>query len=151
MKKCTVKGCLEDPVNSGKCRTHYNEYMKEYMLARYYRRQAEWREKLGGKCDVCGTTENLEFDHLVASDKALEIAKILTSGSNDKLAREMAKCHLLCKDHHLEKSIASGDINNVEHGGGLTGKKNCRCKLCAPLKNAYARELRRNKKQSIPV
>lgn len=29
----------------------------------------------------------------------------------------------------------------VGHGEGLTGKHNCRCDLCRPLKNARAREL----------
>ena len=155
MKKCTTEKCQEDAIGSGngrKCRPHYNEYMKEYMLARYHRRRAEWIEKLGGRCDVCGTTENLEFDHLIASDKKFDVAKILNSASEVKLESEMIKCHLLCRKHHLEKSIASGDTNSVEHGGGLTGKKNCRCELCAPLKNAYNKEFKRKKRsKSIPI
>ena len=30
------------------------------------------REHLGGKCVMCGTTENLQFDHIDASTKSFE-------------------------------------------------------------------------------
>jgi hypothetical protein len=146
MKICTVDRCEELQVNKSKCRGHYNEYMRVYMLARYYRRRSEWIERLGGVCETCSTTDNLEFDHSVAVDKRKDVAKILSSGSTEMIEREMAKCHLLCTVHHLEKSLKAGDIKTVEHGGGLTGKKNCRCELCAPLKNAYNKEFKKIKR-----
>jgi hypothetical protein len=146
MKICTVDRCEELQASKSRCRGHYNEYMRVYMLARYHRRRSEWIERLGGKCEICGTTASLEFYHSVASEKEWGIGKILGSGSERKISEEMTKCHLLCKDHHLEKSLKSGDIKTVEHGGGLTGKKNCRCELCAPLKNAYNKEFKKIKR-----
>jgi len=144
MKICIVDGCPLESLpqsNKSRCRTHYNEYMKKYTLARYHRRRAEWIEKLGGICEVCGTTERLEFDHKVASEKEFDVSKMISGASETKLAAEMNKCHLLCHDHHVEKSISEGDIKTVNHGGGLTGKYHCQCDLCGPLKNAYNAKL----------
>ena len=33
----------------------------------------------------------------------------------------------------------------VDHGGGKTGKRNCLCDLCRPLKNKYASDARKAK------
>jgi len=119
------------------------EYMRDYMLRRYYRRKSAALEYLGGKCLVCGTTEELEFDHIDPSTKKYTLARILTSGSNELLQEELEKCQLLCSKHHLEKSLREGDLGSVEHGGGLTGKKNCYCALCKPLKLEYNRKRRK--------
>src|SRR5699024_4865730 len=115
MKNCKL--CGEFPVvNSGRCRSCYNQYMAEYMKARYYRRRDEWIDRLGGECSICYTSEELEFDHVDASSKTFDIAKILSGGSAAKVEVEMAKCQLLCKPHHLEKSLREGDIASVGHG-----------------------------------
>lgn len=111
-----------------------NEYMRVYVLDRYYKRRTEWIEKLGGKCVVCGATENLEFDHVDEASKEYEIGSILATHSEAKVSYEMGKCQLLCERHHMEKTAK---FNSVDHGGGLTGKRNCYCDLCAPLKRKY--------------
>jgi hypothetical protein len=52
---------------------------------------------------------------------------------------------LRCKRHHRIKTT---NELSVEHGGGVTGKRNCYCDLCKPLKAEYNRtwrERRRNK------
>lgn len=107
MKMCSVCG-TEPAVNSGKCRTHYNEYMAEYMARRYHVRRADAMERLGGVCVDCGTTEELEFDHAVAADKGFSISK-LWSVSEKKYNAEVEKCVLRCRKHHLEKTIRCGD------------------------------------------
>lgn len=133
--------CKSAPVvNSSKCRPCYNAYMTEYQKTRYKRRRDEAISSLGGCCVRCSSTENLELDHIVASTKEYDIGKILGGGSEAKVQAELAKCQVLCHDCHVQKSHEEGDTNYVEHGGGLTGKRNCRCELCAPLKNAYMRE-----------
>ena len=147
MPKCNMQGCPEEQVNSSKCHTHYNEYMRVYMKARYARRREEWVQRLGGRCEVCGTTEKLEFDHVNSSEKSYDIAKILKSGNEAMVSAEMAKCHLLCKEHHLEKSRVHGDMRQVEHGGGVSGKRGCSCDLCKPAKSAYMKEWKRKKMQ----
>jgi hypothetical protein len=119
------------------------------MLARYHRRRSEWIAKLGGVCVVCGTTGSLEFDHIVASGKLWNAGKIFGSASDALLVSEISKCQLLCNKHYIEKSLAAGDIKNVNHGGGLTGKRNCRCELCGPLKNSYNNELKKKKRREL--
>lgn len=83
---------------------NYNQDMNRYMKERYTRRRTEWLDKLGGRCVVCGTTELLEFDHIDVLAKEYAIAKILSGGSEAKVASEMAKCQLLCNEHHKEKT-----------------------------------------------
>ncbi len=89
---------------------------------------------LGGSCTVCLSTSNLEIDHIKPEFKKYEISAIWSS--RDRLYEELKKCQLLCKDCHLEKTIRERSLG---HGKGLTGKRNCRCSLCAPLKNEYAK------------
>lgn len=94
----------------------YNPEMNRYMKDRYTRRRNEWLVKLGGACVECGTVEQLEFDHIDPRTKEYSIAKILSGGSEAKVAAEMAKCQLLCHEHHLNKSRA-------DRLAGLTHKK----------------------------
>ena len=117
--------------------------MAAYMLARYHRRRNQLIEMLGGECVECGTTENLELDHVNRDTKRHDIGRLLAGASEAVYLAEASLCQLLCHDHHKQKTRIE---SSVEHGGGLTGKKNCRCELCRPLKNAYSRELKKRKR-----
>lgn len=124
------------------------EERKAYFLERYYRIRRECIQILGGICVDCGAADSLEFDHADASTKACDVSKLMNGQRRERLLAELAKCVLRCHDCHVAKSTAQGDNNAVEHGSGLTGKKNCRCELCGPLKNAYMREWKANRKKS---
>jgi len=126
-----------------KNREQYNEYMRKYMLERYYRRRAAAIEQLGGKCIDCGNTESLEFDHAIARDKVLDLGKAFSGWSDARIQAELKKCVLRCAPCHREKSYLHGDISSVPHGGGKSGRRHCYCELCAPLKRAYARDRKR--------
>lgn len=143
MQMCSVCG-IEPVVNSGKCRTHYNEYMARYMLKRYHARRAKAVDQLGGACVDCGSTESLELDHAVAADKSFDIGR-LWSVSQVKFDAELAKCVLRCSACHVAKSIREGDWNVVEHGGGKSGKKNCPCAPCKAKKAEWNREYKRKR------
>ena len=52
-------------------------------------------EELGGKCIICGTTENLEFNHIDPITKTEEAST--KCGLRHK---EYLKCELMCKEHH---------------------------------------------------
>lgn len=108
------------------------------MKSWYDRRHAQAIEQLGGKCVQCGSTYDLEFDHIEPSTKKSVISKMWTA-SESRFQAELLKCQLLCTSCHLEKTtqekLKTG--RKVEHGGGLTGKRNCYCPLCKPLKVAY--------------
>lgn len=89
-----------------------NAYHKVYQLARYHRRRAEAIKLLGGKCVRCGSTVNLDFDHINKSTKNFTIAKIW-SASEKRFTEELAKCQLLCRDKcHYEKSIEYKDYTH---------------------------------------
>lgn len=143
MRLCSVCG-VEPVVNSGKCREHYNEYMAEYMLRRYHQRRGKAIVQLGGVCIDCGTTEELELDHAIAADKSFPIGT-MWSISEVRFQAELAKCVLRCHPHHVEKSLREGDIPSVEHGGGVSGRKNCPCELCRAKKAEYNREYKRKR------
>lgn len=125
--------------------TNSNEYMREYMLKRYHRRRSAALEILGSACVDCGSQNNLEFDHANPNDKSFDVAKAFTSMAETKLWAELHKCVIRCKHCHLAKT---SNENSVEHGQGKTGKRNCLCNLCKPLKNTYAREFKRKRKET---
>lgn len=82
-----------------KDRTYYRDYSRNY----YHRRKAELMQKLGGKCVICGCTTSLQFDHIDPAVKTFSITKLLNH-SKKAVDAELAKCQLLCKACHLEKS-----------------------------------------------
>lgn len=121
-----------------------NAYMAEYMRQRYHSLRAEGIALLGGRCVRCGSTDDLQFDHIDPATKTLDIGRRWSS--RPKFLAELAKCQLLCGEHHRAKTSAE---QSVEHGGGLTGKRNCRCALCAPLKRARQRVYRQAQRERL--
>ena len=62
-------------------------------------------EYLGGKCVECGTTHNLQFDHIKREGKKYEISTRLSNNLNN-LKEELDKCQLLCAPCHLDKTAS---------------------------------------------
>lgn len=92
-------------------------------------------ELLGNHCIDCNSIENLEFDHIDKDTKLFDISANLTKHI-DELILEAKKCQLRCYDCHSSKH----NKKEVGHGEGLTGKKNCKCKLCKDKRAQYARD-----------
>jgi 5-methylcytosine-specific restriction endonuclease McrA len=80
----------------------YNKKMNEYMKRRWKKRRSIAVEYLGSKCVTCGSSENLDFDHINPETKICSIAKA-SSFSEERFWQEVDKCQLLCKEHHIEK------------------------------------------------
>ena len=95
-----------------KDRNYHREYSKNY----YHLRKCKLITKLGGRCKVCGSTENLEFDHISAEHKDFSIGKLLNH-SKQVVDEELMKCQLLCHNCHLQKS--KNDLSRK-----LSGKNN---------------------------
>jgi 5-methylcytosine-specific restriction endonuclease McrA len=72
---------------------------------------------LGGKCVGCGTTHNLQFDHIDRSLKEFNITKRIDLGF-EKIKPELDKCRLLCKSCHNIKTRTNND--NAETLKGYT-------------------------------
>lgn len=117
-----------------------NEYMREYMLARYHARRAWAIELLGGKCVVCGATSDLEIDHKDRKTKSVSIAK-LNSYSLEVLKTELTKCQLLCYTCHQVKT-SSERAEALRHGTISMYKYKCRCDECRKAQSEYKKNLR---------
>jgi len=126
------------------------EYHRVYNRERYRRLRAEYITKLGGQCIDCGSVENLEFDHDDASIKSFDIGKLL---NYSKAVREMElkKCVLRCSSCHKKKSVRAGDVWTVEHGGGVSGKRNCPCIPCKQKKTEYMRNYKHLRRRRVRV
>jgi 5-methylcytosine-specific restriction endonuclease McrA len=114
-----------------------------YDRQRYEAAKQQLIALLGGKCARCGTTENLQFDHVNRELKDFAITG-RWNRSQAELEAELAKCQLLCQPHHLEKTRQ--EIGN-EHGGGKTGIRKCKCELCRNRRSEHMIEYRRERKK----
>lgn len=77
--------------------------MREYHIKRYYSLKLKAIELLGGKCFLCGSKDNLEFDHIDRKTKKFSISDFITY-SKEKVQKELKKCQLLCNSCHKEKT-----------------------------------------------
>jgi hypothetical protein len=136
MKLCSVCKTAERMSYGSRCRDCYNSYMADYMLKRYHERRPVYVAEWGGVCVDCGTSDELEFDHADASSKSIDVGKMFTSYSDVKIRAELEKCVLRCQECHLVKT-QEYDMGAVEHGGGVSGKRNCSCSLCKLKKREY--------------
>ena len=79
---------------------------------------AELKQRLGNKCAQCGSTDNLEFDHIYPTTKLFVITQA-QSVSTERLDAELAKCQLLCHECHKLKSIQESGkqpVSEAKHG-----------------------------------
>ena len=86
------------------------EKHREYNLKYYHNKRADLIDRLGGKCSVCGSAEDLQFDHMDSSLKEFAISSNLQR-SSQYLAGELDKCQLLCKKCHINKSKTCRDTS----------------------------------------
>jgi 5-methylcytosine-specific restriction endonuclease McrA len=91
------------PAKSPEALARKKRYRAEWTIARHRRRLAEARAELGGRCVECGTTEDLEFDHIDPSTKRFKLSQ---GGGYCQAVwdAEVAKCQLLCAPHHHDKT-----------------------------------------------
>jgi 5-methylcytosine-specific restriction endonuclease McrA len=104
------------------------EARREYQKKLIANRRAEYFEDK--VCVVCGSTENLELDHIDSSQK---VEHRIWSWSAERRQVELDKCQILCLKHHQEKTRRD---NPYTHG--ITGYKYrmCRCDICTAAKSA---------------
>lgn len=109
----------------------------------------ECKEKLGGKCVICGTTENLEFDHIDPKTKEFAISQA-RSVSQERLDVELKKCQLLCYGCHRHKSVQNGDQYETQHGDfSMYARHKCRCKSCVDAHRKRCRDYYQKNKDEI--
>ena len=123
---------------------------KSPALKNYYKNKDAALAYLGGVCVVCGTTDDLEFDHIDPETKSFTIGSRIAQTPWSNLKDELDKCQLLCNTHHIDKHRSiniHGTINGYSH-------HKCRCDLCKTAWNAHHNEYRYRvglrKRPSIP-
>lgn len=122
--------------------------MRLYMKRRYHRRMNEYRERFGGECKVCGSKNNLQFDHIDRRTKSAVIATIWNKPKS-VIESELKKCQLLCEDCHLEKGRKAGDVLPATTHGKIRKYQNgCRCELCRAEASRIGRKYRPTQRQT---
>ena len=99
---------------------YLNKYNKSYQKTRYQNKKAEFILYLGGKCASCGSTENLQFDHIEPSSKSFSIMSKWKLPL-EEIKSELDKCQLLCSKCHLQKTAK--DLTWEENIGTTRAEK----------------------------
>jgi|SRR5690625_24298 len=94
------------------------EYQRNWMRKR---REAYFN---GKRCEQCGSTQDLELDHI---DPSKKLSHKIWSWSAKRRAAELSKCQVLCTDCHWKKTLS--ERPQPKHGGGMY-KHGCRCDKC---------------------
>lgn len=103
------------------------EKQREYQRQWVAKRRAEFFADK--QCVQCDSNVDLELDHI---DPNLKISHNIWSWSKVRQEEEIAKCQILCKDCHEEKTAIENSIRNggKPHGSSQRYKIGCRCNDC---------------------
>lgn len=108
------------------------EKKREYQLQWLAKRRNAWIDTKGGKCNYCGSTEELHVDHIDPATKSVDPANIWSRSAEFREA-ELAKCQVLCRSCHEAKTAQEFAIDHP-HGDRLRYDKGCRCVECKDAK-----------------
>lgn len=100
-----------------------------------------WIAEQGGACRACGSTDDLQVDHV---DPATKVDHRVWSWADDRRRAELAKCQLLCGACHRAKTRAE-QWKAERHGNERTySRHGCRCADCCRAHAAYQPRRRPN-------
>lgn len=111
----------------------------DYHKKRRRARRKKFLLMLGGRCESCGSRNNLEFDHKDPSKKEFGVSRFINS-TDDFVKKEIDKCRLLCKKCHKNKTHEEWDyaLPPAEHGSLWMYKHyKCRCNKCKKAMSNY--------------
>lgn len=135
-----------------------NEYMREYMNRYRAKRRAATIAQLGSKCCKCGSSDNLQFDHIDPTSREWLISDMFAM-PKARLQSELAKCQLLCQPCHNLKTLSDlGQKPRRGNHGTVGSYRYCRpsCDACRKaVSNAMAKyrlthQRKKYPKSSIP-
>jgi len=97
-----------------------------------------------GPCKKCGSSENLEVDHIKRELKTMHTASIW-GRREEARKKELANCQVLCKSCHLEKTLS--EMPRASHGSvTMYEDYRCRCDDCRAAKRKSQMKIRNPKK-----
>lgn len=109
-------------------------------------RRVAWL-RANGPCVICGSDEKLHVDHV---DPLTKVSHNVWSWSEKRRQEELAKCQVLCKECHEDKTAEE----NRERNGGLRHgtetmycKYKCRCDLCVTARSKSKQANREKRKK----
>jgi hypothetical protein len=135
----------------------YRDAERAKLAAYRAKRRAECIAYLGGKCVQCGSTDELDIDHIDPSTKSFKISNRLNSRWSI-LEPELRKCQLLCRPCHIVKTEPESRFAAAmlragrragsrgkavafwQHGTYSGYKHACRCEPCRAAFSAYERD-----------
>ncbi len=86
--------------------------------------------------DKCGSTTNLQVDHIDPKEKLYNVCLGWSGRPWNVLALELAKCQLLCVPHHKEKTRLDAEL----HNRWRYLKWRCRCGECKADYSIYRKQ-----------
>jgi len=115
---------------------------REYFNERRKNRRLKFVDLLGGKCERCGSKDDLHFDHRRPKKKEFRIADNIDA-PEDVLLKEVKKCILMCAPCHRDKTREKGEHGQPKslHGTLHRYKQyGCRCGRCKKRMSEYNKE-----------
>lgn len=122
--------------------------------AHYRNRRQRITDYMGGHCAECGsdgTGSKLMLQHDDPDLRPSFSFSLVVYMAWERLAGLLADAELLCAKCHREINGGNVGQNQVNHGGGGSGKHNCKCRPCKDKKNEYMREWRRGRRHAEAV
>jgi hypothetical protein len=117
----------------------YLDKLKQKAFARQWIKERRDAFFAGKACIDCGSTQNLELDHI---DRSKKVSHRIWSWSEERRLKEIAKCAVRCKKCHLVKTLRELVVHR-EHGTYSKWKnEKCRCSACVQAHRDYQREYR---------
>lgn len=110
------------------------EAQRKYQREWKAKRRAEWFE--GKKCVQCGSTKNLELDHI---DPAKKVHHDVWSWAKRRREAELRKCQPLCEKCHMQKTVETREVRTDHGHAGMYQLHDCRCARCRAWKSASDR------------
>jgi len=133
--------------------------MALYMQDRRARRREKLLDMRGNRCEKCGSSEDLEFNHIDRSTKSFGLSGKALDTAWSKILEELNKCELLCRPCHVEytrgqyeseeilswnkgrRQDTREDVELVHGTAKMYTNENCRCTDCKYAKKLYRQKL----------
>jgi len=115
----------------------------------YRKRRQRIIDYLGGECIECGLDDTSSKLRLYHSDPELRPSfsmSLCMYMDWKKLVKLLNDTELLCSECWREMYGSNIGHGMVDHGGGTSGKHNCKCRECKDKKNVYMRAWRKERK-----